>query len=158
MVTLQVAATRLCTALMLGLLVVSGFVAAPVLFAHAGSRQLAGMLAGDIFHIANLGVLLLSIACAGFWWRLRGGEITIQRQHWIMLTLLVLSIATNTWGISPIMEGIKATATHGINALAKSDPLRHRFGMLHGISEMLHLLATLAAAWLVAIGMERKPA
>ncbi|MDX8408846.1 MAG: DUF4149 domain-containing protein [Mariprofundales bacterium] len=155
--TLQLAASRLCAALMLGLLAVSGFVAAPVLFAHAGDHQLAGMLAGQIFHLSNLGLLLLAIANAAFWQRLRASGIAIHRSHWLLLTIIALLIATNEWGVAPQMAAIKATAPLGVDALAINDPLRHRFGMLHGISELLHLTAVLASAWLVAIGVERKP-
>ncbi|MDQ6950616.1 MAG: DUF4149 domain-containing protein [Mariprofundales bacterium] len=155
MIKLQLAATRLCTALILGLLVVSGFVAAPVLFFYAGDRMLAGMLAGHIFHIANLGVILLAVASAGFWFQLRARGFAVQRLHWCLLAIIALSIAINAWGISPQMEIIKAAATQGIDALAANNPLRTRFGMLHGISELLHLLAAVASTWLVAIGLER---
>jgi len=154
---LQLAASRLCAALMLGLLVVSGFVVAPVLFAHAGDRQLAGMLTGQIFHLSNLGLLLLATANGAFWLRLRSSGIAIGRSHWLLLAILVLLIAINEWGIAPQMAAIKAASPHGIDTLAIHDPLRSRFGMLHGISEILHLLAMVASAWLVAMGVERKP-
>ncbi len=150
---MAVAACRLALALMLGLLVVPGFVVAPQLFAHAASRGVAGMLAGHIFHFANTAILLLALACAAFWLRLRAMKLEIGRWRWALLGLLVLLVAVNQWGLAPQMAALKQMMPHGYDALATDDPLRVRFGMLHGVSSILHLLASLAAAGLVALGV-----
>ena len=149
---LQRAACRLCLALMLGLLVVSGYVVAPQLFAHASSRMVAGALAGHIFHLANSALLLLALACAAFWLRLQSAGAAIGRLRWLLLAAVAVLVAVNEWGLAPQMEAVKALMPHGYDALAADDPLRARFGMLHGISAMLHLLASLLAAVLVAMG------
>ena len=149
---LRAGSLRLCLALILALLVVPGFVVAPILFAKAGSIYLAGMLAGDIFHVANRTIVILVLAVATFWWR-QGGA---GRSSWLLLGLVLLLVVVNEWGITPVIEALKAQIGHGFDTLAKGDPLRVRFGTWHGISAVLHLITTLAAAWLVAAGGDRR--
>ena len=148
---IRIGSVRLCLALMLGLLVVPGFVVAPVLFDKAGSVSVAGMLAGEIFHIANLGLMLLSAAVIVFWLRMRNAEMDIGPLRWAVLAAVVIFIVTNEYAISPILADLKAQIAL-INAVAEDDPLRKSFGMWHGVSATVHLLATIAAAALVALG------
>jgi len=144
---LRAGTLRLSLALMLGLLVVAGYLVAPLLFKYAGSQQLAGMLAGHIFHTANLGILLLAVAVGSFWLRMeRQGRL-----RWGLLIALAVLVAANEFGLAPKMAALKE-AMGPIDQLAKDDPQRAAFGILHGISAVLHLLATLAAAWLTAVG------
>ncbi len=144
---LRMGAIRLCLAMMLGLLVVSGYVVTPILFTHADSAMQAGMLAGHIFHMVNIGVLFLAAAVASFWIRSQ----TVGRLSWVLLLLIVLLLSINEFAISPLIQGIKDSAG-AINALAKDDPLRVQFGIYHGVSAVCHLLASLMAALLVALG------
>jgi len=144
---IRMGAIRLCLAMMLGLLVVSGYVVTPILFAKADSSMQAGMLAGHIFHIVNIGVLFLAVAVASFWMRSHAAG----RLNWILLLLIILLISSNEFGISPLIQDIK-DSVGAIDALAKDDPQRMQFGMYHGISAVCHLLASLMAALLVALG------
>ncbi|HXH72798.1 MAG TPA: DUF4149 domain-containing protein [Mariprofundaceae bacterium] len=148
---LRAGTLRLCLALMLGLLVVSGYLVAPLLFKYAGSQQLAGMLAGHIFHSANLGILFLAVAAAMFWLRMDGQGPSQNKLRWGLLLALVLLVAVNEFALAPKMAALKA-AMGPIDLLPKDNPQRAEFGMWHGISAVLHLLSTLAAAWLVALG------
>jgi len=148
---IRIGSVRLCLALMLGLLVVPGFVVAPVLFDKAGSVSVAGMLAGEIFHIANLGLMLLAAAVIVFWLRMRSAEMDIGTLRWTVLATVVVCIITNEYGISPILADLKAQIAQ-VHAVAEDDPLRKSFGMWHGVSASVHLLATIAAAALVALG------
>lgn len=143
---LRAGAERLALALVLGLLVVPGYVVAPVLFTHAGSSHLAGMLAGHIFHIGNLVILLLLLAVAGFWWRMGAGRLA-----WLLLLAVAVLVGVNEFGITPVINHLKATLGP-IDALPHGDPGRARFGMWHGISELLYMSAGLMAALLVARG------
>jgi len=144
---IRMGAIRLCLAMMLGLLVVSGYVVTPILFTKADSSMQAGMLAGHIFHIVNIGVLFLAVAVASFWMRSHAAG----RLNWILLLLIILLISINEFGISPLIQSIK-DSSGAIDALAKDDPQRMQFGMYHGISAVCHLLASLMAALLVALG------
>ncbi|MDQ6964988.1 MAG: DUF4149 domain-containing protein [Mariprofundales bacterium] len=152
MTELQLAACRICLALMLGLLVVSGYVVAPQLFAHSSSRMVAGALAGHVFQLANSALLLLALACATFWMRLRSSAVVIGRLRWSLLGAVALLVAINQWGVSPQMEALKELMPQGYDALSATDPLRHRFATLHGISAVIHLIASLLTVTLVGIG------
>ena len=149
--SIRIGSVRLCLALMLGLLVVPGFVVAPLLFEKAGSVSMAGMLAGEIFHIANLALMLLSAAVIVFWLRMRNAGMEIGRLRWGILALLVALIVSNEYSISPILADLKQQIA-AMDVVADDDPLRQKFGMWHGVSAMIHLLATLAAAAMVALG------
>ena len=144
---IRIGAIRLCLAMIFGLLLVSGYVVTPVLFAKADSSMQAGMLAGHIFHMVNIGVLFLAAAVASFWMRSHAAG----RLNWVLLLLVVLFISVNEFGIAPLIQSLKDSAG-AIDALAKDDPLRVQFGMYHGVSAVCHLLATLIAALLVALG------
>ncbi len=144
-------AVRLCLALMLGLLVVSGYVVAPVLFAKAGSSTEAGRLAGEIFHVVNLGVLLMAIAVGSFWLRIK----KIARSNWIFLVLVLMFIAMNEYAVSPFLADLKETAG-SIDSLTVDDPRRAEFSLWHGVSAIFHLLATLCAAFLVMLGGHKR--
>jgi len=140
-------AVRLLLALMLGLLVVSGYVVAPILFAKAGSAHEAGRLAGAIFHTVNIALLFMAAAVGSFWIRMR----SISRLNWGALIVLLLLVAVNEFAVSPILAELKAAAGP-IDKLAADDPQRAAFGMWHGVSAVIHLLASAAAALLVMLG------
>lgn len=140
-------AVRLLLALILGLLVVSGYVVAPILFAKAGSAHEAGRLAGEIFHTVNIALLIMAAAVGSFWIRMR----SISRLNWGALVALLLLVAVNEFAVSPILAELKAAAG-AIDKLPADDPQRTAFGMWHGVSAVIHLLASGAAALLVALG------
>lgn len=139
---------RLSLAMVFALLVVPGFVIAPVLFAKLDSHT-AGMVAGDIFHLANMGILLLSMAIAAFWMRVS----SLGWLNWSLLGVLILLVCANEFAIAPVMQTMK-DSVGDMSALPKDDPQRMQFGILHGISEVVHLLATIMALVLVALGGE----
>ena len=153
---IRIGAVRLCLALILGLLVVSGYVVVPVLFAKAGSTTLAGSLAGDVFHMANTSILILVATVAVFWLRMKKSGAEIGKLRWLPLIVVLLMVVGNEFGVSPIIADLKAQAGP-IDALAKSDPQRVMFGLWHGVSAVFHLIASLAAALLVAAGVMRAP-
>lgn len=144
-------AVRLLLAIMFGLLVVSGYVVAPVLFAKAGSSHEAGRLAGEIFHVVNIGVMVMAVAVAAFWFRMK----SMSRLNWGLLLVLGSLVAINEYGVSLMITEIKHAAGP-IDALADDDPLRQSFGMWHGISASIHLLASLVAACLLLTGVHKR--
>jgi len=143
----RMGAIRFCLAMMLGLLLVSAYVVAPVLFAKAESSMVAGMLAGHIFHLVNVGVLFLMAAVGAFWMRLD----SVGRLNWILLLLVGVFVAGNEFVLSPMMQALK-DAAGAMDALPKDDPQRLQFGLYHGVSALLHLIASGMAALLVALG------
>ncbi|MFQ5344611.1 MAG: DUF4149 domain-containing protein [Mariprofundus sp.] len=148
---IRIGAVRLCLALMLGLVVVPGYVVAPVLFAKAGSISLAGSLAGNVFHLTNIGFLFLTAAVTVFWLRMRKTGTHAGRVRWSLLLLGILFIATNEFGIAPVIADLKMQIGP-MDQLADDDPQRKLFGIWHGVSALLHLFAAISAAVLVSLG------
>ena len=148
---LRIGALRFCLAMMLGLLLVPGYVVTSVLFAKAGSSAVAGMLAGHLFHVANMGLLLLAAAVAVFWLRLAGEGKRIGRLRWLLLATIALLVALNEFVLAVRIEALTAQVG-AVAELAVDDPVRQTFRIWHGAASLLHLLATLAAALLTALG------
>ncbi len=148
---IRIGAARICLALMLGLLLVSGYVVTPILFDKAGSAEMAGMLAGQLFHIANSGLLLLAIAVAFFWFRMASAGISIGKLRWLLLLTVVLMVVANEFALAPVMADLKQQMGV-ISRVPEDDPRRQLFGMWHGAASLLHMLTTLCAGLLVALG------
>ena len=148
---IRMGSVRLCLALMLGLLVVPGYVVVPVLFAKAGSMSLAGALAGDIFHLANMALLFLAVAVMLFWSRMAKAGLSIGRLRWASLVLVAVLITGNEYGITPVIMDLKAQMGP-IDLVAKDDPVRKLFGIWHGVSAVIHLLAAMMMVGLVGLG------
>jgi len=144
-------AVRILLALMLGLLVVSGYVVAPILFAKAGSSHEAGRLAGEIFHVVNNGVVIIAVAVAAFWMRME----SISRRQWGVLLVVAALAAINEYGVSPIIMELKLAAGP-IDQLAADSPLKAQFGMWHGVSAVIHLLSSIVAAFLLLMGVHKR--
>jgi len=145
----RIGALRLCLAMMLALLVVPGYIVAPVLFIEAGSQAMAGELAGKIFHISLISLLFMAAAVAAFWIRMRADGV--GRLRWSLLLSLAVLVAINAFVLAPILADIKLQMGP-IDLVAKSNPQRQLFGMWHGISAILHLFSSVLAALLVALG------
>jgi len=141
------AGLKLCFALMLGLLVVPAYVVAPLLFAELASVQ-AGTVAGKVFHIANLAILLLSFAAAVFCYRLKH----VAKSTWYLLLAVAVMVACNVFGVSAVMAMIKAEAGD-ISALAEGDSMRWMFAFWHGLGSVLHLLSSIMVVALVMKGL-----
>ncbi len=121
---------------MLGLLVVPAYVVAPILFAELESMQ-AGAIAGKIFHISSIAVLIFAVAAAVFAYRIRA-----QKMTWYLLGFVALMVATNAFAVSAMMAAIKAEAGD-ISALPKDDPMHLAFAFWHGIGSVMQLISSL---------------
>ena len=133
---------RLSFALMLGLLLVPAYVVAPVLFAELDPVQ-AGMIAGKIFYIANVAMLMLAFAGFMFCYR-----IGVKKTTWYLLVAVTLLVVINAFGVTSMMSMIKAEAGD-ITALDKTDPLRLAFAFWHGMGSILQLISSLLVVVLV---------
>jgi len=129
----------LAAALWVGGLWVVGYLAVPVLFGAQADRQLAGMLAGEIFSR----MAILDMLCAGFlllfaWQGVRDkyGRNTLL---WVLIPMLIFSLTINL-GLQPAMAQLKLAA---VPQSVMESPLVGRFGMLHGISSVLYLAESL---------------
>jgi len=137
-------ATLLITAWVGGLWAV-GYLAVPVLFYAQPDRQLAGMLAGQMFSmVAYLGMvcgiylLIHRISVAG-------RESYRHALFWTVATMLLISLVFQ-FGIQPLMNSLKAQA---LPLDAMHSEFAGRFKMLHGISSIIYLIQSLLGIFLV---------
>jgi len=122
-----------------------GYMAAPVLFASLGDRQLAGMVAGKLF--ALIGWMGLGSAA----WLLvflvlrYGGQVFRRAVFWLVVVMALMTVASQ-FGIQPLMAQLKLDAMpRGV----MESVLRDRFAAWHGISSILYLAQSLLGLWLV---------
>ena len=122
-----------------------GYLAAPVLFASLGDRQLAGMVAGKLF--AWLGWVGLGSAAylLIFLIARRGGQIFKSAVFWLVLLMALMTVASQ-FGIQPLMAQLKADA---MPREVMESVLRDRFATWHGVSSILYLVQSLLGLWLV---------
>ena len=122
-----------------------GYLAAPVLFASLGDRQLAGVVAGKLFALIGW----VGLGCAAYlllflvlrW----GGRFFKSGVFWLVLVMALMTLASQ-FGIQPLMVQLKADA---LPREVMESVLRDRFVAWHGISSILYLAQSLLGAWLV---------
>lgn len=123
-----------------------GYLAAPTLFYSLDDRMLAGMLAGKMFgYIAWVGLV------CGAWlliFRLGrlGGAALKQGFFWIILAMLLLSLAQQ-FGIQPILQQLKDQA---MPKDVMESLFRDRFAAWHGVSSAVYLIQSLLGLAAVA--------
>jgi len=137
-------ATLLATAWVGGLWAV-GYLAVPVLFDAQPDRQLAGMLAGQMFAwVSYLGMvcgtylLIQRISVAG-------RESFRQALFWVVAAMLLATLVIQ-FGIQPVMAGLK---TQALPLDVMHSAFAGRFKMLHGVSSILYLAQSLLGVVLV---------
>lgn len=122
-----------------------GYMAAPVLFASLGDRQLAGMVAGKLFALIGW-VGLGSAAWLLVFLVLRYGRQVFKRAIFWLVVLMALLTAASQFGIQPLMAQLKLDA---MPREVMESVLRDRFAAWHGISSILYLVQSLLGLWLV---------
>lgn len=136
---------QIAITLWVGGLLAIGYIAAPVLFASLGDRQLAGMVAGKLFALIGwigLGcTAYLLIFLIGRW----GGSVFKRAVFWLVI-LMVLMTAASQFSIQPLMAKLKADA---LPREVMESVLRDRFATWHGVSSILYLIQSLLGLWLV---------
>lgn len=137
-------ATLLITAWVGGLWA-TGYLAVPVLFNAQPDKQLAGMLAGQMF------------ALMGYFGMVCGAYILIQRivifgqaalrqnLFWIVALMLLLTL-TIQFGIQPVMTELKLQASP-LDVMHSA--FAEQFKILHGVSSIAYLIQSLLGVFLV---------
>lgn len=122
-----------------------GYIAAPVLFASLGDRQLAGMVAGKLFALIGW----IGLGCAAYlivFALIRSGAGFFRGTIFWLVLLMGLLTAASQFGIQPLMAQLKADA---LPREVMESVLRDRFAAWHGISSILYLVQSLLGLWLV---------
>ena len=122
-----------------------GYLAAPVLFASLGDRQLAGMVAGKLFALIGWIGLASAAYLVVFLIVRRGGQVFRSAVFWLVL-LMALLVSASQFGIQPLMAQLKAAA---LPREVMESVMRDRFATWHGISSILYLVQSLLGLWLV---------
>lgn len=125
-----------------------GYIVAPTLFAMLDDRQLAGSIAGRLFHAEAwiglaTGCLLLLAATA----LVRRGEAGYKRLRWLVLAML-LCVLVGYFGLQPFMASLRAQAD-ALGVAVGDSPYRAQFGMLHGVSSVFYLVQSLLGLALI---------
>ena len=113
-----------------------GLMAAPTLFHYLPDRMLAGSIAGRLFTY----VALIGLACAGYLLLFRlvrfGGHVFRQAFFWIVLAMLILTLA-GQFGVQPILASLKQEALpHEV----MESVFRDRFATWHGVASVIYLI------------------
>jgi uncharacterized membrane protein len=117
------------------------FVAAPAAFAGAADRTSAANVVGEMLRKWHYLSLVAPALLMFFEWR-RGLSSTTRVA---LLSVAILLAATQSAADLKIRR-IRSDSVVAISELPRTDPVRRRFGMLHGASTALMILQVVAAA------------
>ena len=137
-------ATLLITAWVGGLWA-TGYLAVPVLFYAQPDRQLAGLLAGQMFALVGYLGMVCGVYLLVQRFAVTGQAALRQPLFWIVAVMLLLTLAIH-FGIRPAMTDLKAQASP-IDVM--QSVFAGRFKMLHGLSSIFYLIQSLLGAFLV---------
>mgnify|MGYP001145746079 CR=1 FL=1 len=116
-----------------------GYLAVPILFQAQPDRQLAGILAGEMFRVQGY----IGIACALYLLlrdALKFGKLSLRQPPFLAVALMFVITLAIQFGIQPLMNGLKSQA---LPMEVMQSPLADSFAMWHGISSILYLVASL---------------
>lgn len=122
-----------------------GYLAVPVLFRAQPDKQLAGMLAGDMF----TGLGYLGILCGVYLLLQRvsvSGRAALRQPLFRVVAAMLLITLAIQFGIQPVMAGLKAQA---LPLDVMHSAFADRFRMLHGVSSIAYLIESLLGIYLV---------
>lgn len=119
-----------------------GYLAVPILFHAQPDRQLAGMLAGEMFEVLGY----LGLACGAYLlaWRLAAaGRAAMREPLFIIAAAMLLLTLLMQFGIQPLMAELKAQA---LPLEVSQSEFAGEFRTWHGVSSILYLLQSLLGA------------
>ena len=122
-----------------------GYLAVPVLFHAQPDKQLAGMLAGQMFAGAGCTGMVCGTYLIGFYIS-RSGRAAFRQQTFLIVSSMLLITLIIQFGIQPAMAELKAQA---LPLDVMHSDLYGRFKMLHGLSSIAYLTESLLGALLV---------
>ena len=141
---------RLLLTVWVGSLLAIGYLAVPILFHQLDDRQLAGQLAGQMFHwVHGLGLACgLSLLLISYYVSRDNMRAYLRQWRYYVLLLMLLLIVLDIFLLQPQMAAIKLQA-----GWHDSAELMARFGRLHGIASLMYSLTSLGGVVLVIKGL-----
>lgn len=122
-----------------------GYLAVPVLFHAQPDRQLAGMLAGQMFTLVGY----LGIICGSYLLLLHlavSGRAALRLPEFWLVSAMLLFALVIQFGIQPVMADLK---TQALPLEVMQSAYADQFKMLHGLSSFAYLIQSLLGAFLV---------
>lgn len=130
-----------------------GYLSVPILFYAQPDKQLAGMLAGEMF--ARLGYV--GIVC-GVYLLLHllalSGKKALREPLFAVIAAMLAITLVIQFGIQPLMADLKSQA---LPLDVMQSAFADRFRMLHGVSSILYLAESLLGAWLAVKTFHNRP-
>ncbi len=125
-----------------------GFLIVPVLFSNLGDRQVAGMVAANLFKItAYIGVALSAFLMVISNHLVRQGRRQFRFMRWILLGMLACAIGT-AFILIPWMNSLRDQALFaGLSVSESSNAIL--FSRLHGVSSILFITQSFLGLLLV---------
>ncbi len=139
---------NLLSGLWVGSLLTIGFLVVPTLFSSLGDRQVAGMVAANLFKsIAYISVLtsIVLMFLANYFVRLGKSQFRLDR--WLLLGMLACAISA-AFIIIPWMNSLRDQALY-LGLSVRESTHAALFGRLHGISSAVYILQALLGIALV---------
>jgi uncharacterized protein DUF4149 len=115
------------------------FVAAPAAFRASDSSTNAANVVGAMLGGWHYIALIAPLALLAIEWRRARGAV-------IAVVFAGVLFAATEAAIDLQIRALRASSPVPITALQKSDPLRRRFGMLHGVSSLALIVQVIIAA------------
>ncbi len=126
----------------LGMQVMAGYVAAPVLFKSLPKLQ-AGAIAGELFSVVSYTGLVVW-ALVYFIGQRAASVRNLPSINGKLIAVLWLGLAANQFLVTPVIEAHKTQATNWLLNLTGGS-----FGMWHGISSLIYMICAILALVLV---------
>lgn len=126
----------------LGLLIMAGYVAAPILFKTLPKLQ-AGAIAGELFAVVSYAGLLVW-ALVYLVGKRAAAAYNVRSANGKLIAVLWLCLAANQFLVAPVIEAHKTQSESWLLSLAGGS-----FGMWHGVSSLLYMICAVLALVLV---------
>ena len=140
----------LVSGLWVGSFITIGFLVVPVLFSSLGDRQVAGMVAANLFKtIAFIGVALSAFLMVMANYLVRQGSDHYRIIRWILLGMLACTVG-EAFIIIPWMDSLRDQALY-LGLSVRESTNAAIFASLHGVSSAIFMIQAalgLALVWL----------
>ena len=124
-----------------------GYLVVPIMFQAQPDKQLAGMLAGEMFRVQGLTGIVCGLYLLGRRWSM-AGTAALRQPFFLTIALMLALTLLITFGIQPLMAQLKADA---LPLEVMQSVLANKFALWHGISSILYLLESLLGALAVVL-------
>lgn len=141
----------LCIALWVGGMWMTGYVVVPVLFKMLPDRQLAGMVAGQLFTL----LAYIGIVCALYliiYQLQQTGRTALRLASFRIAVAMLLLVLAGQFILQPIMAGLKLQA---MPLDVMNSVYAAQFKTLHGIASILFLIQSLLGVGLVIVSRNK---